>query len=375
MTAFKDDSLKKNKWYFTVEIKENGKRKRIKRRGFRTEKIAKDAERKLLNDLDKGLNIYESTTIYNDYMNDWLKDKKNKVKQGTYENYDSLIRNHILPSLGELPLIKITPRHIQNLYNHLKDSNSLSGENIQKVHTIIKGSLQKAVDWDMLIKNPASVVERPTAVVEEMKYWTHKESVTFLNASKNSRYYYIFLLGITTGMRQGEILGLHWNDVNFEEKSISIRGTLDHQGKKFQPSTKTKSGMRTVGIDSHTANELQKLKQRTLNEKMKNRDIYEDNDLVFATELGNFVNPRNMLRAFYNLITVAEVPKIRFHDLRHTHVVFLLEMRENSKRIAERLGWSSVKMLDRYSHVSPHMQKDTADAFGDKFFSAPNGTE
>ncbi len=375
MTVFKDNNAKKNKWYFVIEVRENGKRKRIKRRGFARERDARIAERKLLNELEQGLDLNAADVTYEKYMNDWLKDKKGSVKPQTYTTYHSIVTKHILPVLGSYTLNKITPRLIQNLYNDIKDKRSLSGENLQKVHTIIKGSLQKAVDWGMIIKNPAALVERPKSEREEMMYWTHEQSLQFLEVAKNDRYYHAFLLAITTGMRQGEILALRWKDINFESKTIHVRGTLDHQGKGIQAATKTKAGMRSIGIDGHTLKQLKKLRERTLEEKMKNRDIYEDKDMVFSTELGNHVHPRNLLRSFYRLVEKAGVPKIRFHDLRHTHVVFLLEMRENNKRIAERLGWSSVKMLDRYAHITAHMQQETADAFGDKFYSAPNGTK
>ncbi|MGN7472427.1 tyrosine-type recombinase/integrase [Brevibacillus sp. SAFN-007a] len=179
----------------------------------------------------------------------------------------------------------------------------------------------------------------------------------------------------STGMKQGEILGLRWQDVDLKNRTLSIRQILNHDGKTLEPGAKTTSGVRSIGIDKTTALELDKLRRRTKEEKMTNRDIYEDNDLVICTQLGTPVSPRNINRSFYRLTAKAELKKIRFHDLRHTHVVMLLKMRENNKRIAERMGWSSVKMLDRYSHITPHMQKEAADAFGEMFFSAPNGTK
>ncbi|MFG0211902.1 tyrosine-type recombinase/integrase [Brevibacillus porteri] len=375
MAVTKDKNVQKNPWYFTIEIDENGKRKRIKRRGFKTKKDAEAAQRDLLNELGQGLNLNASKTIYRDFMTDWLRDKKTKVKSRTLETYAGLVNNHILPALGDLPLADITPRHIQNLYNELHESERLSGENIQKVHTIINESLNKAASWDMIIKNPAAVVDRPKAETKEMMYWTDEEAHRLLGVAKEDRYYYAILLAVTTGMRQGEILGLRWQDLDLKNRTLSVRQILNHDGKTLEPGAKTASGIRSIGIDKVTAIELEKLRHRTKEEKMANRDIYEDNDLVICTQLGTPVSPRNINRTFYRLTEKAGLKRIRFHDLRHTHVVMLLKMRENNKRIAERMGWSSVKMLDRYSHITPHMQKETADAFGEMFFSAPNGTK
>lgn len=94
-------------------------------------------------------------------MQDYLRDKKVKVKQQTLDTYTSLVNKHILPTLGDLELGAITPRHIQDLYNNITESGQLAGENLQKVHTLINESLKKAADWDMIIKNPAAVVDRP----------------------------------------------------------------------------------------------------------------------------------------------------------------------------------------------------------------------
>ncbi|PYI54491.1 site-specific integrase [Paenibacillus flagellatus] len=385
MAVTKDKNLKTNPWYFTIEVNENGNRKRIKRRGFKTKKDAEAAQRDLLKELERGLDLQASKTLYKDFMHDWLEDKKASVKGRTLNTYRALVNNHILPmrkneqgkevGLGELALSEITPRHIQNLYNYLRENGSLSGENIQKVHTIINESLKKAAGWDMIIKNPAAVVDRPKAEMGEMLFWTDEEAHQFLAAAREDRYYTAFLLAVTTGMRQGELLGLRWQDVDLKSRTISVRQILSHDGKSLEHGAKTASGIRSIGIDRVTAVELEKLQRRMKLEKMHHRDIYEDHDLVICTAHGTPVSPRNLNRSFYRLIEKAGVKKIRFHDLRHSHVVMLLKMRENNKRIAERMGWASVKMLDRYSHITPHMQQETADAFGEMFFTAPKGTK
>jgi integrase len=379
MAVIKDKNVQKNPWYFTIEVNEGGKRKRIKRRGFKTKKETEEAQRALLSELQKGLDLRASKMLYKDFMQDWLEDKKTKVKPRTLETYRGLVNNHILPmrknaqgktvGLGDLALSDITPRHIQNLYNDLRATGRLSGENIQKVHTIINESLKKAASWDMIIKNPAAVVDRPKAKRIEMEYWTDDEARHFLEVAREDRYYYAFLLAITTGMRQGEILGLRWSDVDLKQRMISVRQILNHDGKTLEPGAKTDSGIRSIAIDRNTAAELEKLQRRTREEKMKHRDVYVDRNLVICTAYGTPVSPRNLNRTFYRLTDKAGLKRIRFHDLRHTHVVMLLKLRENNKRIAERMGWASVKMLDRYSHITPHMQQETADAFGEMFFS------
>lgn len=368
MTSFKDDSVKKNKWYFIIEVGSGKDRKRIKRRGFKRKQDADEAERELLQQLKGGLNLEASRTPYRTFMADHLNDKKTSVKEGTLKMYSSLVNNHILPVLGEIAIGELKPRHIQNLYNDLFESGKLSDENIQKVHAIINESLNKAAGHDMIIKNPALAVKRPKAEKKEMMFWSEDESHKFLSTAEKDRYYYAFLLALTTGMRQGEILGLRWKDVNLDARTISVVQILSHDGKSFQTGAKTDAGSRSIGIDIMTVTALRTLKHRCNEEKMNNKNIYEDNDLVICTSLGTPVSPRNLNRSFSRLVEKSEVQKIRFHDLRHTHVVMLLKGRENNKRIADRLGWSSVKMIDRYAHVMPDMQQETADLFGSVFY-------
>lgn len=212
-----------------IEVGEGKERRRVKRRGFKLKQDALEAERNLLNELKKGLDLNASKTLYRDFMYDYLRDKTAKVKTQTLETYSSLVNKHILPALGDLQLDEITPRHIQNLYNDIIESGRLSGENLQKVQTLINESLKKAAGWDMIIKNPASVVDRPKVTPKEMLYWTDEESHIFLEAAKGDNLYCAFLLAITTGMRQVEILGLRYQDIDFKNRTILVRQVLNHK--------------------------------------------------------------------------------------------------------------------------------------------------
>lgn len=367
MAITKDKNAKENPWYFTIETMENGKRKRIKRRGFKTKKEAEAVQRELLAQMKDGLNVDATKMLYADYMKEHMQDKASRISEDTLAVYQSLIDGHILPTLGNKELGQIKPRHIQDLYNDLFKNKKLSDENIQKCHTLINESLKKAEAWKMISSNPAMLVDRPKARRKEMLFWTEEECHLFLQSSIEDRYYHVFLLALATGMRQSELLGLRMKDIDFDRRTISINQTIDRK-KKIKAGTKSKSGDRMIGIDKRTAEAIRKLYRRNLQEKMLNPQLYEDNGLLFCTRFGTPVSHRNIGRTFYRLLEKANVKKIRFHDMRHTHVVMLLKGRENNTRIKERLGWSSVKMIDRYAHVMPSMQQETADLFGNVFY-------
>lgn len=373
MPVYKDERAKKNKWYFTINYKENGKYKKMLRRGFKTKKEAEAAMIEAQNAMNKGTYVEPSKTLYADFMKSWLKDKETTVKQSTLETYKYLVNNFIIPHLGQTELSKITPRQIQTLYNDLKSSNRLSDENIRKIHTIINNSLNKAFKWEMIVRNPAALVEVPQVAKKEIDVWNEEEIHRFLSFAKDSRYYAAFLLALTTGMRQGEILGLRWKDIDVENRTISVVQTLSHKGQILSAGAKTAAGNRKISIDENTLNQLLSLKLKYKEEKMANRPIYQDYDLVIRTSIGTPVSPRNLLRSFYSIIEKAQVRKIRFHDLRHTHASLLLKQGVNPKIVAERLGHANVKItLDTYSHLLPDLQKETADEFGKIFYS--NGT-
>ena len=269
MPVYKDPNAKKNPWYFEINYSEGGKYKKKKKRGFKTKKEAEAAMIEMQNEINKGTYIEPSKTLYSTFMADWLKDKQTKVQRRTLETYAGLVNNHILPALGHIEIAKLTPRHIQDLYNTLHETGRLSDENIQKVHTIINDSLNKAVSWGMVSKNVASVVDRPKARKKEMEVWDVEEAHAFLRVAETDRYYVAFLLALTTGMRQGEILGLRWKDVDLDAGIISITQTLSHDGKEMQVGAKTESGNRTVAIDEETIKALRNLYMRIKDEKFQ----------------------------------------------------------------------------------------------------------
>ncbi len=377
MPFYKDE--KTGTYYFKINYKDNGKYKQILRRGFKGIREVKAAMVEIENQINKGTFIKPSTMLYRDFIEDWMEDKKINIKPSTWKNYANLVKNHILPmrknykekevGLGDKEIGNMTFRHIQDLINHMFKTSELSDENIQKCYALIKESLKQAKVEKKISENPAEFVKRPTSRKKEMKVWSLEEAHKFLKTAKENRYYIVFLLALTTGMRQGEILGLRWQDVDFERRIVSVTQILTHDGKGFESGAKTKAGSRPIKVDVETMKELSDHLRKSKEEKMANRSIYQDNGLVACTSLGTPVSPRNINRSFHRLIEKANVTKIRFHDLRHTHATFLIKNRETPQSIADRMGWADTRMIDKYAHIRPDIQEDTADMFGKTFYN------
>jgi integrase len=368
-------SIKKNnktgKWDFVIDIGNDsitGKRKQKRRRGFASKKAAETALIQLKNESLQGTYIEPTQQKYCDYFNEWLSGKAHNISSQTLQNYKSYFSKHINSVFGQVPLSKINPLLVQKFITTLREK-KLSDSTIKRIFSVVNTSLNNAVKMELIAKNPASVIEKPAVKVKEMKIWDIEEVTNFLQKSKNSPYYIAFLLAITTGMRQGEILGLRWKDVDLDGGVLYVKQTLSHDGKTFKAGAKSKAGNRTIGIDDYTISALKQHRKIIAQNQLKYGISFQKNDLVICTPKGTPVNPRNLLRAFYNLMDNNHIPKIRFHDLRHTHSSLMLKQGENIKLISERLGHSNVRItLDTYSHVMPNMQKEASNRLSNKLF-------
>ncbi|USK82622.1 site-specific integrase [Peribacillus frigoritolerans] len=342
-----------------------GKRKQIRRRGFESKRHAHDEMTKLRAELleDDFLDLTKIT--YESYMEEWFQERKNTLQKTTFEIHSIYYRNLIKPKLGQLKVQQIVPIQIQKFINELVNETSYSAHTIHLIFRIVSASLKKAKVLKLIKHNPADGITLPKIKKREMSIWSLKQVNQFISESINinrlTRCYIGFLISIYTGMRQGEILGLRWKDVDFETHTIFVRQTLT-QNAEIKSGAKNEASVRSIHIPSKLVDELRSYRKQVLQEKLTHGQNYHDNDLVVCTRDGKPMIPRNFRKEFYNLIERVGLPKIRFHDLRHTHATILIQQNINVKLISERLGHSDIETtLNTYSHVLPDMQKSVSD--------------
>ncbi|WP_070119699.1 site-specific integrase [Bacillus marinisedimentorum] len=217
----------------------------------------------------------------------------------------------------------------------------------------------------MIPVNPVEETSPPPIKEKEFITWNKTQIHRFLEVARSEDAHIPFLLAIYTGMRRGEVLGLKWGDIDFANKRIKIQRSLARTSKGIVFKTpKTRRSKRPVAISNYIVDELKNEKIKQDLRKESSEEVYEELDLIICTETGKPKDPRNLLRLFYSLIEKAQVPKISYHDLRHTHATLMLEIGENPKIVSERLGHSRVGItLDRYSHVNQDMQQSAAEKF------------
>ncbi|MGC4378312.1 site-specific integrase [Fictibacillus sp. Mic-4] len=363
-----------NKWCFVLDLKsDDGKRRQKWFSGYRTQKEAEKAMAKMITEINEGTYIEPSKEKFSDFLATWLELKKTKVRQTTFDTYNMYTKNHILPTIGHYRLDQLNAVHLEKLYINL--SQHLAAKSILKVHEIIRNALGYAKTKGFVRENVALLAETPKVTRKEMKVWNEEEVRRFLEVAKGDRLYIAFHLALTTGMRRGEILGLRWKDIDVKNKMLSINQTLSKDGSHFQPA-KSEGSYRSIALAQSTLDELAKHYKMVREERFRYGREYQNLDLVVCTTLGTKVLPRNLSRKWYSLLKKADVSKIRFHDLRHTHATLMLKQGIHPKIVSERLGHSSVQItLDTYSHILPGLQEAAAAKFDENLFGVKNKSQ
>ncbi|MGG1617794.1 tyrosine-type recombinase/integrase [Paenibacillus sp. NRS-1782] len=355
-------------YYYVVDVGKKGEpRKQKKERGFKKKKDAQDALTDLLNQVNKGDYIEPSKIKFTDYMLDvWIVEKvQNKlITRLTAKNYRSCIVAHMAPFFKDTTLGELNSSDIKKFVKHVKskkldDDEGYADSYVQRIFDITAYSLNYAIKSELIRDNPAKKLDRPRRTKKKLSIWSIEQIQKFLGSLKDNKHYIIFFLAIHTGMRQGEILGLPWRNIDFINKRIMITQTLEHDGKRIKQGAKTTSGVRSIGVSDEIIEVLRQRHEVVNNDKLLAGDMYVDNDLVCCTNLGKPIFPTTLTRLMQRTIKELELPHIRFHDLRHTAASLMLSIGVHPKVVSEILGHSSVSItLDTYSHLLMNMQSD-----------------
>jgi integrase len=314
------------------------------------------------------------------YLADWLRTKQTKLgSPRTYDRYEELVRLHIVPRIGRRPLARLTWEDVERLQADMLAERRDDGRpryspsTVQRVRTCLHGALKDAVRKDLLARNPCELVAAPASPRREMKTWSPEQARTFLAAAADDRLYALFVLALSTGMRQGELFGLRWSDVDLEHAELHIavaRQKSRSQGLNVLAAPKTESGRRTVplitvdGMNAVAVLKAHKAAQRI--ERFTVGPEWHDFDLVCCSSVGTPLDPSNVDRHVYApIVTRARLPLIRFHDLRHTAATNLLAAGVPVEVVSRMLGHADVATTLRYyRHVRPTELRRAADVMG-----------
>ncbi len=348
------------------------------RRKWYSHKTRRDAEAHLAQIVAQiqGGGVIPSTKLrLAEYLEQWLRDyATGAVAPATLRAYQDVVRLHLTPALGDIPLARLSPQSIQAFFSQ-KLQQGLSTTSVHKFYRVLRESLGHAVRWGLMGRNPAALVDPPRPRRQEMRVWDEEQVRLFLaEAKRSSPLYRLYLTALTTGMRQGELLGLRWQDLDLLLGVARVTQTFYRLcGRQIFKAPKTEKSRRTVALPPVLVQEILALGKEQEESRQMLGIMYKDHGLVFCQPDGKPLHAQNVTRRdFRKVIERAGLARIRFHDLRHCHATLLLQQGVHPKVVQERLGHSTPAFtLHVYSHVLPGMQEAAARALEARLF----GTE
>ena len=336
-----------------------------RRRHYSSHKTKEEAERTLAEitmQVSKGTYVKETSHSVEQFIEEWFRVSRRHYRENTayvYERYIELLRPYF-PKIKAKDMKKL---HAEEIINRLLERYKPS--TVRYCKRLLSTAFARGVTWEVLAKNPFQGIK----VAEEPRnytIWSPEEVHRFMFAArencKNPSYFIAFLLALSCGMRQSEILGLRWENVDLENRLLYVKEGLHRNYKnstKFLSQPKSRSGNRAIWLDDVTVDELTQHKEAR-------PPMAPPNDFVCCTHDHKTLHHRNLTQVLHRIVNANELPRLRFHDLRHTHASLLLSTGISPKVTQERLGHARIETtMNTYSHVLPSLQKEAADKIGE----------
>lgn len=324
---------------------------------------------KTLDEIDNGLNFESTKTTLTTFMKEWLISIEPALRYNTIKQYEQVTQQYILPALGNFPIRDIKPEQIQRLYNNMVKK-GFGLRTVQLVHSVLHRALVHGVKLGLLSRNPDDATTPPKPKRKEMRFLDENQVQQFLIVAKaqNDRFYTLYYLAIATGMRQGELLGLKWADLDWEKGELTVRRQLTKKkGGGFElTAPKTKAGIRPISLGNNALEVLREHREAQLLERQAIGVHWQDQGLVFTSSIGTPIDRSNMCWFFKALLKNAGLPDIRFHDLRHTAASLMLNNGIPLIVVSRRLGHAQPSItLDVYGHLIPGKQQEAASLMDD----------
>jgi len=344
---------------------------------FTNKRKAEEGADQILLQYRNGSYVPPSSLTFNDYLDMWLKEYcLPKLSDRTYEFYEAMFRLHTKPRLGDIPLDKLAPLDLQKYYNDLREGGRLDGKpgglaesSIFKQHCILHKTLDTAVKWRLIRENVADFVERPKRPDSDVaSFYEPEQAIAMLECARGNKSidkYAILLIAVYGGTRRGETIGLRWQDIDWDNRILRIRQTVQYTKQRgiFFKGTKSKKGIRDIQVSQLVMDAL--LEQECNQQKLKNTldKDYFDNDLIFCQDDGKPMFPDTISSWFQKFLIKYSLPKIRFHDLRHTNITIMIANKVPDNEIARRAGHADPATPKRlYGHVYSSMRDEASSA-------------
>lgn len=312
--------------------------------------------------IDGGMTYSKSEFTLGEFLKEWITVKKNSLRPKPARQYERILERDIIPNLGKTKLYKLNLRQINNLY--VRFTNDGRGtRTIRLIHSVLHSALEHALRTGLITKNPSYGAILPRKKYREMKIFNEEQVSTFLIAANTSRFRLLYKLALATGMRQSELLGLKWEDIDWIKGTIKIQRQAQQVNGKgivfLEP--KTRAGIRKILLGKSILEELQRHKKEQDVFKKTQAANWQENNLVFSTSNGTPFSQKNLVRDYYKIREKSNLPKIRFHDLRHTAASLMINRGIPIVVVSKILGHSKPGVtLNIYAHCVSDLQYEAA---------------
>ena len=320
-------------------------------------------------EIDSGTYQEPCKMTVNEWLDIWLKDYQIGVKDSTAYLYERQAKLYLRPALGNIPLETLKAHTVQRLYNSLSQEHdgqpALSAKTIKNIHGVLHKALKQAVLIGYLRTNPTEACILPRIIRKEMHPLEEDQVAVFLREVQGHPHEYLYKIALFTGLREGEVLGLGWEHIDFQAGTLTVKRQLRREQKKggeyyFSPPKNNKSRCLTLAPSVIQLFRLQKLEQNSM--RMEAGDAWEEHGLIFTNQTGGYLSYRTVYDCFKRIVRNIGAPATRFHDLRHTFAVASIKSGDDIKTVQENLGHATAAFtLDVYGHVTKQMKQDSAE--------------
>jgi integrase len=380
----------------TGYIIRDGKRRRVRKKFVAATRAA--VHRKLstaLNNQHRGRNVSPQVQTLGNFLDAWLSQVALQgVRPKTFRTYSDIVKLHIKPSLGGLKVERLTPDVVQGFLNdklgsalcphckasfngsrmpeHIADKHPkakpktfrpLGAKTVSHIRATLRAALAVAMDWYDLDRNVAAIAKPPRVIKKEMRSLTPVQAREYIEAAKSERLEALFTVTMALGLRQAEILGLMWMDIDLASGTLVVRRQLQRIASKLQlVETKSEESARPLLLPAVATAALRRHLAKQDEERAAAGEEWKETGMVFTTTLGTPVDARHVIRRHHAILKVASIPHLRFHDLRHSAASLLLAQGVSPKYISQLLGHKQVSFtMQTYAHVIKETQQELAD--------------
>lgn len=338
-----------------------GKRNRVFRTVKGSEKEARKVMHRLINDMEQNKIVKKNHKTVEEWMEEWINLYLPNVEETTRVGYKTKLRCYIKPALGDILIYSLRADHVQKMVNDMQ-ARGLSPKNIRDTFNNINAAMKKAVVLRYIPFNPCEGVVLPKLKKYRAKVYDNQMIHTLLDTASGTDMYLPVLLGVTVGLRRGEMLALRWDDIDFKTNTIKVRSNMvNGENGIIIKAPKSEAGIRDIKVGDEVMAELKKARLKYMDDALTS-PIFQNLNFVIRQEDGSPLHPDSMTRKWSRFLKDNNLPHIRLHDLRHSNATALIQAGVNPRVVQQRLGHSDVNItLNTYTHVLPEMDIDAAE--------------